>query len=138
MFKWVSILISILFSASTVASINLNLACKEKKEQQMSLLTEMSTSVSEAHLAGQCTGYWSFEIVPIKESCSEFVEQKNALLPAFSTSVSEAHYAGICVGVIYRIAQNCGTHVRQNEYLRIAENASSLEAIRERLSCYGG
>lgn len=137
MFKWVLILISILFSASTIASVDLEVACKEKKEQQMSLLTEMSTSVREAHLAGQCTGYWSFETVPIKKSCSEFVEQKKALLSTLSTSISEAGLAGICVGVIYRIAEGCDANTSYINYLNIAENAYSLDSIRESLSCYG-
>ena len=57
MFKGLILVVFILFSSSSFANVDIELACKEKKEQQRSLLERLSTSVTEAHLAGQCTGY---------------------------------------------------------------------------------
>ena len=51
----IAILLSV-FSLS-VAAIDINKACKERNEQKHALLSNLSTSISEALLAGQCTGY---------------------------------------------------------------------------------
>lgn len=135
MFKWLLLLISMIFSVASFAAVDIDLACKEKKEQKMSLLSKMSTSVTEAHLAGQCTGYWSFDKVNLNKACSEFVEQKNALLSSLSTSLAEANLAGICIGAIYRVAGECGVNTSYINYSRIAEGSFSLRSMKETLGC---
>ncbi len=94
-------------SSTAFANVDITEACNEYKEQKESLF-ELSTSIIEAHLAGQCMGYKNtsryrtFDELP--QACSEFVEQKNALLPNdMSTSLSEATLSGMCVGAIYKI-----------------------------------
>lgn len=136
MCKWILLFIIIFFSSITVAKVDINLACKEKNEQKHSLLTRLSTSVTEAHLAGQCTGYESYSKIDFTKSCSEFVEQKKSLL-SFSTSLKEAHLAGICVGAIYRIAQYCEVDTYNLDYSQIANGAFSLRLVEESLGCYG-
>ena len=135
MFKWFFLFISLIFSVESVATVDINLACKEKKEQQMSLFSKMSTSLTEANLAGQCTGYWHYDEENLHKACSEFLEQKNALLPSLSTSLSEAHLAGICIGAIYRVAVECDVYSYHINYSRIAENSFSLNSIKEQLGC---
>lgn len=135
MFKWFFLFVSLVFSVESIAAVNIDLACKEKKEQQMSLLTKMSTSVSEANLAGQCTGYWYYNEVELGKACSEFLEQKNALLPSLSTSLSEANSAGICIGAIYRVAVECHVNSYHINYSRIAEDGFSLRSIKDQLGC---
>jgi hypothetical protein len=121
--------------------MNIESACKERDEQKKAPLSKMSTSYSEAFLAGQCIGYEkitytytysniNFDINSFAElpnACSEFVEKKEALLPFVSTSLSEAMLAGMCVGAIYNIANKCdgGQHI---EYLNIAKSIKGLNA----------
>ena len=135
MFKWFFLFVSLVFSVESIATVNIDLACKEKKEQQMSLLTKMSTSVSEANLAGQCTGYWHYNEVDLGKACSEFLEQKNALLPSLSTSLSEANSAGICIGAIYRVAVECEVNNYHINYSKIAKNSLSARSMRDQLGC---
>tara|TARA_B100001063_G_C16753214_1_gene551531 strand:- start:520 stop:948 length:429 start_codon:yes stop_codon:yes gene_type:complete len=137
MLKGVILVALILFSASSLAKVDIDLACKEKKEQQRSLLERLSTSVTEAHLAGQCTGYNAYYKINIKESCSEFVEQKESLLSSLSTSLKEAHLAGRCVGAIYRVAKQCGVETNRIDYEFVAKGVLTVQGAKERLGCYG-
>ena len=126
------LLFSLSFSAS---AMDIGNACKERDEQKKALLSKMSTSISEALLAGQCTGYHqtsytkysasSFDELP--QACSEFVEQKEALLPFdMSTTLSEAMLAGMCLGAIYKVAASCESAEYQIKYLYIAKNIKGL------------
>lgn len=135
MFKGVILVAFILFSASSLAKVDIDLACKEKKEQQRSLLERLSTSVAEAHLAGQCTGYNAYYKVNLKESCSEFLEQKESLLGSLSTSLKEANLAGMCVGAIYRVAKRCKADTYNINYAFIARGALTVYKIEQRLGC---
>jgi len=142
----VAILLSI-FSLS-VAAIDINKACRERDEQKHALLNEMSTSISEALLAGQCSGYQqtsyhnmhSFTELPL--ACSEFVEQKKAFLPFnMSTSLLEAKRAGMCMGAIYKIAEDCRHEdYRINydyiaDYVRHLNRRQALDSIAEYVGC---
>ena len=137
MFKWI-LIICFFFSTASFASFDIKLACKEKEEQKKSLLTKMSTSLTEANLAGQCTGYRSYYKIDVTLACSEFIEQKNSLLTSLSTSLTEANLAGMCVGAIYRAAEKCDVNTASIDYLSIAEDASSWKGIKTQLGCYGG
>lgn len=137
MFKGFILVVLILFSSSSLAKVDIDFACKEKKEQQRSLLERLSTSVTEAHLAGQCTGYDSYYKVNIKESCSEFLEQKKSLLGSLSTSLKEAHLAGVCVGAIYKVAKRCKADTSNIDYSYIARGNLTLEIVEQRLGCDG-
>ena len=138
MFKWILLFTCIFVSTTTFASVDIDLACKEKEEQKNSILTKMSTSLTEANLAGQCTGYKSYYKIDFKLSCSELIEQKKSLLSSLSTSLYEANLAGMCIGAIYRVAEKCRMETSYIDYLSIAESASSLKAVKKELGCYGG
>jgi len=86
-------------------SLDLNKACEEEIEQKKSLLNKLSTSLTEANLAGQCKGYYGNGL-SIYEACEEYIEQENNLLGKLSTSFSESHKAGICMGAIYAVCNN--------------------------------
>ncbi|GAB0111804.1 hypothetical protein [Pseudoalteromonas distincta] len=135
MFKGFIFVIFILFSSSSFAQVDIGLACKEKKEQQRSLLEKLSTSLIEAHLAGQCTGYDEYDKVNLKVSCSEFLEQKESLLGSVSTSIKEANLAGMCVGAIYRIAKRCKADTYNINYSFIARGALTVHKIKQRIGC---
>ena len=94
--------------------------------------------MTEAHLAGQCTGYYlsRMEDVEWKESCSEFLEQKKSLLGSLSTSLKEANLAGMCVGAIYRVAKRCKVDTHNINYSYIARGALTLQLIEQRLGCH--
>lgn len=127
----------------SAAAMDVESACKERDEQKKALLSKMSTSYSEAFLAGQCKGFENitytytysnitFDINSFDElpnSCAEFVEKKEALLPFISTSLSEAMLAGMCVGAIYNISNKCGSgqHI---EYLKLAKSIRGLNATK--------
>jgi len=146
MFKYLFLLVSVVFSSFSFATVDIELACEEKKEQQMSLLSKMSTSLSEAHLAGQCTGYKSLYQVDLGEACSEFIEQKEALLSSVSTSFSEANLAGICVGAIYKLAiEKCRGKTPTIDFLSVAREVikeRSAYSVERNINCgavyYGG
>jgi len=138
MLKWTSLLICISFHTGVFASVDIDLACKEKKEQEMSLLNKMSTSLTEANLAGQCTGYTSYYKIEFNQVCPEFIEQKRALLSSLSTSLSEANLAGQCIGAIYRLAKKCKANTTFIDYLHIAENSASWDTVKVELGCYRG
>lgn len=138
MIKWLLLFTCIFISMNSFASFNIGLACEEKKEQQMSLLANMSTSLTEANLAGQCTGYKSYSRIDIALSCSEFREQKRSLLSSLSTSLSEANRAGMCIGAIYRVAEECDADTSYINYSNIAENVYSLDSIKELMGCNRG
>ena len=139
MFRLLTFLIFISFSFSIFAEVNIELACKEKTEQQRSLLTELSTSFVEAHLAGQCTGYKFYNIKDFEweETCSEFSEQKESLLTSLSTSLKEAHLAGMCVGAIYRVAKQCRVNTKGIDYSYVARGVSTLHQVKQLLRCNG-
>ncbi|MGB2742817.1 MAG: hypothetical protein WBC60_19915 [Cognaticolwellia sp.] len=127
--KFIIALSMLFFSLSTLA-IDIDKACKERDEQKHALLSNMSTSISEALLAGQCIGYKkasynNFNIstfADLSKACSEFVEQKEALLPFnMSTNLTEAMYAGMCLGAIYKIATKCNSDESLINYLYIAK-----------------
>jgi hypothetical protein len=125
------------FSASA-AGIDIDKACEERDEQKKALLSKMSTSISEAFLAGQCTGYrktyyrssnnsHSFEELSLV--CSEFVEKKQALLPFnMSTTLREAMYSGMCIGAIYKVAEACDVKEQYIQYLVIAKGMQHMNA----------
>ncbi len=137
------ITISLFFLSFSAAAIDIESACKERDEQKKALLSKMSTSYSEAFLAGQCKGFEnitytytysniSFDINSFDElpnSCAEFVEKKEALLPFISTSLSEAMLAGMCVGAIYNIANKCDS-AQHIEYLKLAKSTRGLNATK--------
>ena len=52
----IAILLSI-FTLSAAAAVDIKSACQERDEQKKALQSKASTSVSEALLAGLCTGY---------------------------------------------------------------------------------
>jgi hypothetical protein len=125
------ITISLFFLGFSAAAMDIESACKERDEQKKALLSNMSTSLSEALLVGQCTGYHktsytkyrvsSFEDLP--QACLEFVEQKEALLPFdMSTTLSEAMLAGMCLGAIYKIAEDCNRNEHKINYVHIAKD----------------
>lgn len=137
MFKGIILIIFIFFSSNSLAKVDIDLACKEKREQQHSLLEKLSTSMLEANLAGQCTGYYSYLKINLKKSCSEFLEQKNSLLGAMSTSLTEANLAGMCIGAIYRVAKRCKVDTYNINYSYIARGALNVHKVEQRLGCYG-
>ena len=137
MFKWILLLTCTFFSTVTFAAVDIDLACKEKKEQKMSLFPKMSTSLIEANLAGQCTGYHSYSRIDVTLACSEFVEQKKSLFTLLSTSLTEANLAGMCVGAIYRAAERCNADTTFIDYLSLAEGATSWRDLKRGLGCYG-
>ncbi len=94
-------------------SLDLNKACEEETEQRKSLMKKLSTSLSEANLAGQCKGFHGNNL-SIYAACEEYIEQENNLLGNLSTSFSESHKAGICMGAIYAACDN-------NNFTSIAE-----------------
>lgn len=138
MFKGLILVVFILFSSSSFANVDIELACKEKKEQRRSPLKRFSTSVTEAHLAGQCTGYHSYNMKNFewKKSCSEFLEQKESLLSYLSTSLIEAKLAGMCVGAIYRVAKRCKVDTHNINYAFVARGLT-LRKVKQRLGCNG-
>ena len=124
----------------SAAAMDIESACKERDEQKKALLSNMSTSISEALLAGQCIGYEkasysNFKIstfAGLSKACSEYVEQKEALLPLnISTTFSEAMFSGICLGVIYKIATKCNSDERLINYLYIAKGIIDTIANQE-------
>ena len=137
MFKWSIFIALMAFSNTCLAKIDIDLACKEKKEQQHSLLERLSTSLTEAHLAGQCTGFKSVYRINLKEACSEFLEQKASLLSSLSTSLKEANLAGMCVGAIYKLAKECEADTYNIDYTDIARGSITVEIVEQRLGCYG-
>ena len=137
MYRFIWLFFAVIICSKSYAVVDIDLACEEKKEQQHSLLTKMSTSLTEAHLAGQCTGYKTYDKIDWKRSCSEYIEQKNALLSFLSTSLSEANSAGKCVGAIYKVAQQCDVKISHINYSRVAEGATSLESVKIILDCNG-
>lgn len=132
----------LLCSVSQLAlAIDVKQACKEREEQKNALFSRMSTSIKEAMLAGQCSGYeqtaynynnqYSFPELPL--ACSEFVEQKKALLPLdISISLREANLAGMCIGAIYKVAKDCRFEEYRIDYDGIANvvrNQSKRQAV---------
>lgn len=118
------------FLSLPATAMDIKSACKERDEQKKALLSKMSTSISEALLAGQCIGYKkasynNFKIstfADLSKACFEFVEQKEALLPFnMSTNLTEAMYAGMCLGAIYKIATKCNSDESLINYLYIAK-----------------
>lgn len=133
MFKLILFITVVFFSATSSAFVDTDLACKEKEEQEKSLLP-MSTSLIEAHLAGQCIGYKSYYKIVWVEACSEFIEQKKSLL-SMSTSLKEANLAGQCKGAIYQIVEKkCGTNIKSIDYYSIADGASSASSVRKKVN----
>ena len=137
MLRLIIVLLLCFYSLSASAvGIDIDKACEERDEQKKALLSKMSTSITEAFLAGQCTGYQqtyyrssynahSFE--GLSMACSEFVEQKEALLPFnMSTTLKEAMFAGMCIGAIYKVAENCGVDEQYIQYLVIAEGMKEM------------
>jgi hypothetical protein len=137
MLKIISLLIALSFCSNCYASVDIEIACKEKKEQKKSLLTKMSTSLQEANLAGQCTGYNSYDEIDIKQACSEFLEQKNSLFSNLSTSNLEANLAGMCIGAIYRVSEECSVSNESINYSLIAEEVISVKSVIIQLDCNG-
>ena len=137
MCKWILLVTIVFFSKTSVANVDIKSACDEKKQQQRSLLAKMSTSLKEAHLAGQCTGYKKYKKIDWKISCSEFMEQKNSLLGSLSTSLSEAYLAGMCVGAIFRVAEVCQVEPFNIDYFRVAEEALRHRTAKQLLGCFG-
>jgi len=136
------ITISLFFLSFSAAAMDIESACKERDEQKKALLSNMSTSISEALLVGQCTGYHQtsyteyrvFSLEELPQACSEFVEQKEALLPFdMSTTLSEAMLAGMCLGAIYKVAESCEIEEYQIKYLYIAKN---IKGLNERQSVF--
>ncbi|WP_441004023.1 hypothetical protein [Pseudocolwellia agarivorans] len=137
MFKIICFFLTVVFCTHSYAYVDIELACQEQEEQKKSLLTKMSTSLKEANLAGQCTGYHSYYNIDLEHACSEFIEQKKSLLQSLSTSNIEANLAGRCVGATYRIAEDCGVNTSSIDYVLIAETATSVKSVRIKLECYG-
>jgi hypothetical protein len=140
----IALLLSVLSLSAT--ALDIENACNERDEQKHSLLSKMSTSISEALLAGQCTGYKSINNIlssgELSKACSEFVEQKSALLPFnMSTTLSEAMLAGICVGAIYKLVEGCNSGEKKINYLYIAKDiigttkSQTIFRITDYLSC---
>lgn len=137
MYKIILLFLATFSCSHTYASVDIELACKEKEEQKETLLTKMSTSLKEANLAGQCTGYNSYHRIDWEESCTEFIEQKKSLL-SMSTSLKEANSAGQCKGAIYKIVERkCGNILQSIDYDYLAEGASSSSSVRKKVSCKG-
>ncbi|GAA6173548.1 hypothetical protein NBRC116592_32180 [Colwellia sp. KU-HH00111] len=137
MLRLIIILLLCFYSLSaSAAGIDIVKACEERDEQKKALLSKMSTSITEAFLAGQCTGYQqtyyrssynahAFEELPV--ACAEFVEQKEALLPLnMSTTLKEAMYSGMCIGAIYKVAEACDVNKQYIQYLFIAKGMKNM------------
>lgn len=135
MYKIVLVFFAVIWSVNSYASVDIELACDEKKEQKYSLLTKFSTSIKEANLAGQCIGYESYYEIDISQACSEFIEQKASLLTFLSTSIKEANLAGMCIGAIYRIAKKCNRHGTVIDYSLIAKRILSIKPIEMTSNC---
>lgn len=129
----------IFLSSISLANVDVTHACAELKEQNEALVPQISTSLSEANLAGQCKGYRNDTGINLYEACDEFVEQKTALLSVLSTTVSEANDAGYCVGAVYRIAQRCGVqridYFKVANFIKDARPNSHTSAIKKQLGC---
>lgn len=135
------------FSFSTYA-LDITKACNEEKEQKRSL-SNLSTSMSEAFLAGQCIGYRETSkfnrefFSELSIACGEYIERKESLLPMeVSTTLSEAMQSGMCIGAIYQVAQSCD---RSNVYINYSSIArlvrqthgeNTLNVIEKGLSCW--
>lgn len=126
------VVIFLSFYSLSVSALDIYKACEERDEQKKALLSIMSTSISEAFLAGQCTGYkqtyyLGTNIVNFPQVCSKFVEKREAFLPFdMSTTLSEAAYAGMCIGAIYKVAENCGVDEQYIPYLIIAKGMKGM------------
>lgn len=138
MHRYVWLFIAVITCSKSYAFVDIKLACKEKEEQKNSQLTKMSTSMIEANLAGQCTGYNSYHKINLKQACSELIQQKKALLSTLSTSNLEANLAGMCIGAIYRISEQCSDSSETINYYLIAEGATSVKSVKIKLGCNGG
>jgi len=140
MIKYFSLIVFLTFSSYSFAYVDIDKACNEKEEQKNSLLTRMSTSLIEAHLAGQCTGYNNYNLDELIDACAEFVEQKESLIPSLSTSILEANLSGICVGAIYRIAiKKCDQTFLEIKYLDVAKAVvlkNDVSSIQYGIRCY--
>jgi hypothetical protein len=137
MLRLIIVLLLCFYSLSvSAAGIDIDKACEERDEQKKALLSKMSTSITEAFLAGQCTGYLqtyyrnsdsvhTFEEITM--ACSEFVEKKEGLLPFnMSTTLEEAMLAGMCTGAIYKVAKDCDVNERHIQYLVIAKGLKDM------------
>jgi hypothetical protein len=140
--KQLIITVILCFFSFSVTAVDINKACNERNEQKQALLGhDMSTSINEAFLAGQCTGYEKtyysntniYSFAKLSQACSEFVEQKKAILPMdMSTTLSEAMQSGMCVGAIYKIAKSCHHEHYSINYTYIANyvrHSSSRQAV---------
>ncbi|SGY88166.1 hypothetical protein [Moritella viscosa] len=124
-------------SSASFANVDITEACNEYNEQKESLF-ELSTSILEAHLVGQCIGYENtsryrtFDELP--RACYEFLEQKNALLPNdMSTSLAEATLSGMCIGAIYKIKTLYFEQYYRVDYVYVAShihNKNKRDALR--------
>lgn len=129
------------FLTSHAHSLDISQACDELTQQKKALLSKLSTSLSEANMAGQCIGYRAIASgtqLNLEKACSELVEQKNNLLGSLSTSFEEANQAGICMGAIYAA---CGT---VDSYKKGAERIinkglinTRINTIKKAVGCYG-
>ena len=93
----------VIFSLNSHA-LDINKACQEFSEQKEALLSNLSTSLTEANMAGQCIGYRAVinkVRLSVYKACAEYIEQQESLLGNFSTSLKEANKAGQCLGAIY-------------------------------------
>ena len=131
----------LLFSLSAQA-LDVTKACNELEEQKQALLEKLSTSFTEANMAGQCIGYQAIRKnikinININTACTELIEQKNNLFGSFSTSLKEANQAGICIGAIYGA---CGTvnftDAAQRVIYKISSNATKRQ-LRNVVGCNG-
>lgn len=139
MFKFLISLI-LTFLALSTHSLDIDKACDELKEQEETLLTDLSTSFIEANMAGQCIGYsaiYNNRSINLNTACKEFIEHQENLLGEFSTSLIEANQAGICMGAIYAA---CGTVSYSNAAKRIinkVSNSASESYLRRAVGCHG-
>lgn len=127
------IILLLCFCSLPVSAIDIKKACEERDEQRNALLNKMSTSITEAFLAGHCVGYektyyLGTSIDNLSEACSEFIERKEALLPFdISTTLSEAAKAGMCIGAIYKVAKSCDIDEKYIRYLNIARGIRHMD-----------
>jgi len=133
MLRLIIILLLCFYSLSaSSAGIDIDKACEERNEQENALLSKMSTSITEAFLAGQCIGYEktfysTTSIDNLPQACAEYVERREALLPFdISTTLSEAAKAGMCMGVIYKVNERCGVDKQPIQYLVIAKGMKDM------------
>lgn len=62
-------------------AIDINKACTELIEQKKALLSILSTSLTEANMAGQCIGYQAVRNktrLSIDKACAEYIEQRKS------------------------------------------------------------